>query len=598
MKDINFPDGAIEVVLPVLSTALYNVSNHVCMAQFDGCGNIKEFSKISYGDVLESGFYYCVIRINGVPLTDQSKAVSMIGRMQQVQIRQNDITVIIKQFLDDNTSAVFSSYHFLNHGEHDSEISISLGVACTDHTPLYFYSTPDMNKLEELYNKHYYNQLITVPPGGQRECKYIVSDEELLIKFTFDECFSAGNNSAAGYVKWLQELNDPIKAVYQSEKIRALYTSCINCAVSAYKVIPEVGFEAFFAGISYQSPARTYFRDGYSTILCLLSIKPEWVKNQILTLLRGVNPDGSCPSAVIASSDVKPFWDGHYDSPAFMIIMVYDYIAETSDFMILDQDINGCALMTVLENCLGWLDRQTDTTGLIVKPGRCRLDWADNVYREGYVTYIQALYAHATYAMAAFKRESGDLATTDTLLSKFRIIKNAINTLLWDDDKGYYINYVSNDYHEDNLSLDTVFCVLFGIADDVRSKLHLTACQKLLEVDFGVRCVYPLYKFQEHLVEKSAFPSRYHNGSDWPYLDGFYALALLKFGFDANHALTRWFDYSLEQGWFTPVEYYSPDYGKGSFLQAWSSTPAYAIQESVVEHIGMMRNNKKESNVK
>jgi len=513
--------------------------------------------------------------------------------MQQVQIKQNDFTVDVMQFLDDDTAAVFSGYSFINHGEQDLEISICLGVACIEYVPLYFCSIPDMDAVEKLYNKHYYKLRITVPPGGQRYYKYIFSDEDLLYKHTFEECFSAGEKSAIGYVQWLQELSKPVKAANQSEKIRALYTSCINCAASAYKIVPEVGFEAFFAGISYQTPARTYFRDGYSTILCLLSIKPEWVKNQILTLAKGVNPDGSCPSAVIASSDAMPFWDGHYDSPAFMIIMVYDYIIETSDYMILDIDINGSSLLTVLENCLSWLDRQTDATGLIVKPEKCRLDWADNVYREGYVTYVQALYARAAYAMSVLKRESGDLAAADALLSKFEHIKNAVNTLLWDDDKGYYINYVSNNYREDNLSLDTVFCVLFGIADDVRSKNHLTACRQLLEVDFGVRCVYPLYKYPEHLVEKSAFPSRYHNGSDWPYLDGLYALALMKNGFDAYHALTRWFDYSLEQGWFTPVEYCSPDYGKGSFLQAWSSTPAYAIQVGGVEHIGAMSNNER-----
>jgi len=456
-----------------------------------------------------------------------------------------------------------------------------------------------MEEVERLLNKRYYTIQLLVPPKGQRDFSYIISRKEPETVHGFSDAFDAGERDAQQYIEWLQSLmpqstatlatsatpaitaasaNTAAPATPESERLRALYISCINCAVSAYKVLPDVGFNAFFAGISYQSPARTYFRDGYMTILCLLSIKPQWVKNQILTLARGVGADGSCPSAVLASSDGAAFWGGHYDSPAYMIIMAYEYTKQTDDYSLLDQDIVGRTMLQVLESCLGWLNSQTDGTGMIVKPGGCRLDWADNVYREGYVTYIEALYAQALYAMAEFKRRVGHPEEADALLARYDKIKEAINTLLWDDERGYYINYVSDDCREDNLSLDTIFCILFDIADDSRAKRHLKACRQLLETDFGVRCVYPFYKYQSHLVEKSAFPTRYHNGSDWPYLDGLYALALMRHGFDANHALTRWFDYSLEQGWYTPVEYYSPVYGNGSFLQAWSSTAAYAMQ--------------------
>ena len=38
--------------------------------------------------------------------------------------------------------------------------------------------------------------------------------------------------------------------------------------------------------------------------------------------------------------------------------------------------------------------------------------------------------------------------------------------------------------------------------------------------------------------------------------------------------LTRWWVYGLEQGWLTPVEYYSPAFPVGGMLQGWSSMPA------------------------
>jgi len=592
MSRVSFPDGAIAVNLPVLETALYDVSNQVCMAQFDGCGNIAKFSQIGKGDIIEPGFHYCAMQVDSKPVerqlgvgspverqhgVGQKKTVTMIGRMQRVHFELDCLSISLAQFLDEKTNAVFTRYDFQNHSDEDIEISLCFGVQGL--VPLALDSIPYLVEVERLQGKRYYTLQISVEAKGCRAFRYILSPGGEGAVPGFEKAFGAGEIDALEYIGWLEGLWPYAHEPCANDKIRALYISCINTAASAYKSIPEAGFEAFFAGISYQAPARTYFRDGFFTALCLLEIKPEWVKNQILTLARGVNADGSCPSAVIASPESMPFWDGHYDSPAFLIILAYEYTVQTNDHSLLGLELSGQTILQVFDDCLGWLDSQTDETGLVVKPGGCRLDWADNVYREGYVTYIEALYARAVYAMAAFKRSSGSVAEADALEKKHERIKGAINDLLWDDDRGFYINYASEAYREDNLSLDTILCVLFDIADDEMAKRHLENCRKLLEADFGVRCVAPLYKYQHHLVEKSAFPTRYHNGSDWPYLDGLYALALMKHGFDASHALTRWFDYSLEQGWYTPVEYYSPAYGKGSLLQAWSSTAAYALQK-------------------
>jgi len=41
-----------------------------------------------------------------------------------------------------------------------------------------------------------------------------------------------------------------------------------------------------------------------------------------------------------------------------------------------------------------------------------------------------------------------------------------------------------------------------------------------------------------------------------------------------RYALTRWWEYCLEQGWAGPVEYFAPPFGRGSLLQGWSGMPA------------------------
>jgi len=85
----------------------------------------------------------------------------------------------------------------------------------------------------------------------------------------------------------------------------------------------------------------------------------------------------------------------------------------------------------------------------------------------------------------------------------------------------------------------------------------------------------PLSRAGPHGTAASAFAYRYHNGADWPVWDGLYAELLVEAGMPGwEYPLLRWWQVGLAQGWASPVEYYSPPYGRGAVLQAWSSLPA------------------------
>ena len=93
--------------------------------------------------------------------------------------------------------------------------------------------------------------------------------------------------------------------------------------------------------------------------------------------------------------------------------------------------------------------------------------------------------------------------------------------------------------------------------------------------DFGMLCVWPPFSDRAALRAKSAFPYRYHNGGDWPWLDGLYAAERLRRGLGGwRYPLTRWWETCLESGWAGPVEHFSTPFGRGSLLQGWSSFPA------------------------
>ena len=261
---------------------------------------------------------------------------------------------------------------------------------------------------------------------------------------------------------------------------------------------------------------------------------------------------------------------------------MYAYVSRTGDESLLNEpDIRG-ALVRVLDAAAAHLDEN----GLLPRLPAMRHDWADNVFREGYVTYIECL---AYGALALCGRLLPDAARYAGAAERLRA---GINRLLWNDDLGWYVNFHAEEETEQNLSLDTVFAVLFGIAPEERAKRMLANMERLLETqnsdyygDIGVLCVYPPYRNAERLVEKSAYPLRYHNGAEWPYLSALYAFAKKLAGMDYAYPLRRWYEYGLERGFATPIEYFSPPYPPGGMLQAWSAFAAFVLDNESADGV-------------
>ncbi|HWQ06096.1 MAG TPA: trehalase family glycosidase [Feifaniaceae bacterium] len=352
---------------------------------------------------------------------------------------------------------------------------------------------------------------------------------------------------------------------------------CLNAAFSSWKRFGS--FAGLFAGVAYAAPARTYYRDGYYTALALLPYKPDWVRQEILTLSRGIGADGSCGSAVDANGD--PWWNNHYDSPLFFALLTYAYVCQTGDSGILENDGVGEKLTVILDAAADALDEN----GLLYRPSS-RHDWADNVFREGYVTYIECLAYGALHLCGKLlpKREAYKRAAER--------IKSGINRVLWDDELGWYVNFTCKTETERNLSLDTVFALLFGLAPKDRAIRMLRSMERLLETknnnrygEFGVLCVYPFYQNPARFVEKSAYPLRYHNGAEWPYLSALYAFAKKLYGMDYSYPLTRWYNNSLERGFAAPVEYFSPPYPPGGMLQGWSAFGAFVLDHDSADGV-------------
>lgn len=628
---VNYKDCAIVAEKPFHQKVLYDVSNNLITAQFDGCGAISRYAVMNRFSVFSA--FYTLFSFDGEAFDwSGGKRVTMIGRRQVTEFETEKAEVKLSQFLDNETNAVYFEAEVTAKQSVLFNTTVNFGIDYGSYVQQLFTNRLSAKNLLKVINgfifkkkkkvikegsftyirndlfgdyyldfavgegaetleaeRNFYNQLKfggSLNKGETRSFRFVLSagtrgDYTYADVMQALKNFDAKKDGAESYIGYLKSAVPPTA---EDGFHKAYYASLLNCSLSNYK---ELGsFKGFLAGIVYQFPARTYYRDAYWTVLSVLPVKPELVKNEIITLANGIDKKtGECPSAV--KFNFKNYWGNHYDSPSFFVMMVYDYVAHTGDRQILNEKCNCGTVLTAAEKVMDRLLKDTDETGLLVKSGSFnRRDWCDNVFRGGYVTYDEALYARALFCMSGLYGAVGDAAEAKKYLGLYEKVKTAINGLLWNEEKGYYVNYKTPSFTEDNLSVDTVTAVLFGIADKSRGRRVLENMERLLESknnreqtagDFGTLSVYPFYKNASDIVQKSSLPYCYHNGADWPYLSCMYAYAKFVYGMDGEYPLTRWFTYNIERGNYTPVEFFSPIHKDGSLLQAWSSTGAFAL---------------------
>ncbi|MDR6665660.1 GH116 family glycosyl hydrolase [Rhizobium sp. 1399] len=383
--------------------------------------------------------------------------------------------------------------------------------------------------------------------------------------------------------------------------MRSMISQSLHAALSSIRRDEHGAFAGLAAGQAYSAPARTYYRDGYWTLQALLDREPEAVRAQIDRLARGVQENGEAPSGVILTGPgqaeewekvrltdprikeehLRPgdWWSDHFDSPLFFILTIGDYINATGDGSPLS--LYWDKVVAIFNRYCGFDEKGT---GLPIKPRHDR-DWADNVYRHGYVAYDLGLWIGALDVIAQHGA-SLDKAVASKAAAVAQKARASLDEALL-QPCGTYADYgTKTDFVEDHLTLDSLTLLRFKAVSPERAKSVLAKVQEILESrnndgqpygDWGVLCAYPPFKRPKDTREKSYFAYRYHNGSDWPYLSGLYAEQRLAYGLDgADYPLLRWWKTCLEEGWMGAVEYFSPPWGRGSLLQGWSSMPAAA----------------------
>jgi len=381
--------------------------------------------------------------------------------------------------------------------------------------------------------------------------------------------------------------------------LRNMVIQGVHAALSSIRRDAGGNFAGLAAGQAYSSPARTYFRDGYWTLQPLLTLAPDIVRDEIRLLARGVQPDGEAPSGVILSGPAQSaawrrfiqhpdrykehhlrpedWWSDHFDSPLFLVLALADYVAVTGD--VAEAERHWPTVVSIIERYF----RFAGPDGLPLKPRNDR-DWADNVFREGLVAYDLGLWVGALDAVVRLGANT-DPALAERCRAAAADARASIDRRLWVETRGGYADYATPDgFIEDHLVIDSLTLARYDAIPEAKARRLLASIETTLESrhnttqpygDWGVLCAFPPFKRVRDIRAKTAFPFRYHNGSDWPYWDGIYAEERLRRGLGgARYPLTRWWEYCLREGWAGPVEYFAPPFGRGSLLQGWSTMPA------------------------
>jgi glycogen debranching enzyme len=151
-------------------------------------------------------------------------------------------------------------------------------------------------------------------------------------------------------------------------------------------------------------------------------------------------------------------------------------------------------------------------------------------------------------------------------------LKDAVNTRLWRQDKGYYAYYED----ENGVASDRMegtgesFAILWGVADAERASVVLANTPVTSQ---GIPSLWPQYPEWTNYAKRSD-SDYYHNGMVWPFVQGYWARAagarrdIGRFGAELDKLL------ELSEKDTTYSEFYLPEDGRpgGSPRQLWSAT--------------------------
>ena len=260
-------------------------------------------------------------------------------------------------------------------------------------------------------------------------------------------------------------------------------------------------------------------RDSFQDAFGMIPVDTLKAKEQILRVASFIFKDGS-PCDVTSRIEYKAGKGIKVDVPLWMALAACNYIKETGDWTILDEEIpyldGGDG--TLYEHILKGIQRIAGEPGIHGLPLFGGGDWNDSLNRvgvegKGESTWLaQFIYFTIKEIKPLFlhNNDEGALKKFEEIADK---IKESHEKFCWDGN-WYIIGF--NDAHEPlgtkddvvgNVYLNTqTWAVISGIGTKERLQKAMDAVDKYLETDLGLSLVSPAYdKLDEKIGTSSAF---------------------------------------------------------------------------------------------
>ena len=259
----------------------------------------------------------------------------------------------------------------------------------------------------------------------------------------------------------------------------------------------------------------------------------------LVTLARHQARNGQIPKFVDVQAEEADFWYlGCIDATLWWLIALAWLDGHDERYRLRE------TLASNVERAISWLECQEHQRFFLLQQNEAS-DWADIMPRSGFVLYTNALWylvkqqyglAHAAQTRRNFNQLFHPFSATVDEYRRARLLTHYVRNRARHRD--LYLSFVNfSFYGDEGDTFGNVLAVLCGLANDAAA--HRTL-QGLMQA--GVDDVHPVRAVCTPLLEEDAlwrpymsrhrqnYAWQYHNGGIWPFVGGFYAVALAQSG--------------------------------------------------------------------
>lgn len=309
-------------------------------------------------------------------------------------------------------------------------------------------------------------------------------------------------------------------------------------------------------GIAAAARTRKSAHRGYTCIfgrdaaICALamimsgdSVLQQGAKTSLLTLGRHQARNGQIPKFVNPASDEADFWYlGCIDATLWWLIAVHFYAEH------LPKENFKHELALQITKAIQWLDCQEHPCLFLLQQNEAS-DWADIMPRSGFVLYTNTLwyYVKRIYKLPGTEQTKFNFNHLFFPFSRYtpnyrrlRLLRHYVRNKT--KNKDLYLSFVNFSFWgEEGDVLGNLLAILLGLADEERSHAILHALgRKGINSPFLARATCtpieqndPLWRTYMARHQQN-FSYQYHNGGIWPFIGGFWVLALHRAGLSSQ----------------------------------------------------------------